>query len=295
MSNYSRSKFNDADDNTSWQKTFRLVPEKSTVLDIGCSSGSFGKRLIEEKDCVVDGIEIDDGDIKKAKKILRNVYKYNIETDDLKLKNKYDIIFMGDVIEHLARPIEALKKVRALLKPSGKLVFSVPNITHMSVRLMLLSGNITYGRTGLLDETHLHFYNSTELYRVLNSAGFKVEVFDYTVNDIPEKQLKQELAKLGLSTQPKFKKLANSLDTVAYQFVGVAVPGPIKKQQLPATSPDNIVSKYIDELNQANKENIERIVARQKQLEKENQTLKARLNKLAHPIKYIRNKVVRKK
>lgn len=248
MSNYSASDFKD-DPNTSWYKTFRLIPEKSEVLDIGCSNGTFGEQLIKQKSCAVDGIEVDDGDIAEAKKKLRNVYKMDIERDEIDIDHSYDVIFMGDVIEHLANPTHALERIKKLLKGGGILVFSMPNITHMSVRLMLLSGNIEYGRTGLLDETHLHFYNREEIYRVLNAAGYKVKTFEYTVNDVPFELAKRELAELGLTPGKKFKDLLRTTNAAAYQFIGVAEKSKkAERQSLPASSPDNIVGNYIDEL-----------------------------------------------
>jgi 2-polyprenyl-3-methyl-5-hydroxy-6-metoxy-1,4-benzoquinol methylase len=249
MSNYSNSSFNYDDANTSWAKTFELIPEGSVVLDVGCSSGTFGAELIKKKQCTVDGIEIDDDDLAKAKKNLRKAYKFNIETDELVIDTEYDIIFMGDVVEHLARPAAALHKLRSLLKDDGKLVFSIPNITHISVRLMLLEGKIEYGRTGLLDETHLHFYNRAEIHRVFNEAAFKIVSFDYTVNDMPFDLAKEKLSALGLVATQKFKKLLNSTDAAAYQFIGVAAKSTAKKSQpLPPSSPRNIVGDYIAEM-----------------------------------------------
>jgi 2-polyprenyl-3-methyl-5-hydroxy-6-metoxy-1,4-benzoquinol methylase len=249
MSNYSDSKFDFGDPNTSWYKTFNLVPKNSLVLDVGCSSGAFGEQLISQKNCTVDGIEIDDGDIVKAKKKLREVYKIDIERDPINIDQKYDVVFFGDVIEHLAQPIRALEKIKKLLREDGVLIFSIPNITHMSVRLMLLSGKIEYGRTGLLDETHLHFYNSKEIYRVFNEAGYKIDSFDYTINDMPYDLVKKNLKELGLQAEESFKSLLRSVDAAAYQFIGVATKSKTKtKQSLPRSSPHNIVEGYIKEM-----------------------------------------------
>lgn len=248
MSNYSDSSFKD-DANSSWYKTFHLVPKGTTVLDIGCSSGSFGEQLIAQKGCTVDGIEIDDGDISEAKKVLRKVYKLDIERDNLDIQTRYDVIFMGDVVEHLAQPAKALAKIKKLLKPNGILVFSIPNITHMLVRIMLMGGTIDYGRTGLLDETHLHFYNSKEIHHVFNEAGYHIKKFDFTVNDMPFELVEQELGKLGLETTKKFKETIQSTDGAAYQFIGVAEAAKTPtKQTLPKSSPHNTVETYINEV-----------------------------------------------
>lgn len=289
MSNYSDSDFK-ADPNSSWNKTFKLVPNNSLVLDVGCSSGAFGEPLILQKKCTVDGIEIDDGDIAEAKKKLRNVYKIDIERDPISIDHKYDVIFFGDVVEHLAQPIKALEKIKPLLKKNGILIFSIPNITHMLVRLMLLSGKIEYGRTGLLDETHLHFYNSKEIYRVFNEAGYKVETFDYTVNDMPFKLVKRELGELGLEPNEKFKSLLQSTDAAAYQFIGIAKKSKtVTKQPLPKSSPHNIVEDYIKEMKAQYEEAVKGLADdRQKIIEdlnrivSERDALRADLEKSGH-------------
>ncbi len=259
MSNYSKSKFNEGKPNSSWYKTYHSIPEGTTVLDIGCSSGVFGERLKKEKSCTVDGIEIDKGDIKEAKKKLRNVYELNVELDELNIKERYDIIFMGDVIEHFARPIEALKKVKKLLKPDGSLVFSIPNITHMSVRLMLLRGDIEYGKTGLLDETHLHFYNQEEVYRIMNAAGFKITDFDYVERDIPLDVINDELSKIGLNATDDFRKIAQSINGAAYQFIGKAVSSKAKSEPLPTKSPIDLTDRNVENLKKKYEKNIQSI------------------------------------
>ena len=298
MSNYSDSSFQE-DSNSSWAKSLKLIPAGKTVLDVGCSSGTFGEELINKKSCVVDGIEIDDGDIAEAKKKLRNVYKIDIERDTIDIGKKYDVIFFGDVVEHLARPVQALEKIKPLLKDDGILVYSIPNITHMLVRLMLISGKIEYGRTGLLDETHLHFYNSQEIYRVFNAAGYEIEIFDYTVNDMPYELVKKNLAELGLEPNEKFKPLLKSVDGAAYQFVGAAKKSKTtSKQTLPKSSPQNTVEDYIKEMSAQYEEAIKGLSDERKKIIKdmdgliaERDALKAELVKSGRYRKLARRKL----
>lgn len=262
MSQYSDSQFNFEDPNSSWKMTFDNIPDESTVLDIGCSSGNFAKELISQKKCIVDGVEINPNDAKIAAKSLRNVYVINIETDELP-EESYDIIFMGDVIEHLAQPIPALKRLQKLLKKDGKIVFSIPNITHMLVRMMLLKGTIEYGKTGLLDETHLHFYNQTEVLRIFNSAGYEIANIDYVERDIPVETLRDELQQVGLviGDEDIFRAHAQSTDAATYQFVGSAIKAdkPIKVQKLVEKSPINVNDEYLKQVNSGYKNKIKEL------------------------------------
>jgi 2-polyprenyl-3-methyl-5-hydroxy-6-metoxy-1,4-benzoquinol methylase len=249
MSNYSNSEYSEEGANTSWQKALNLVPKGSKVLDVGCSSGNFGKVLIEKKNCTVDGLELDAADAKLASKWLRNVYNLNIETDDLgELKDKYDIIYFGDVIEHLYYPSSTLKRVQKLLKPGGSILFSIPNMAHATIRLLLLTGDFEYTETGLLDKTHLHFYNLKEVERVFNEADMEISKLDYVEKDYPDQLIKDYLSKLGLSVNQNSSFLSNmrKVDAAAFQFIGLAKPASkkIPKKKLKQFGPVDMFESY---------------------------------------------------
>jgi len=222
MSNYSSSKFVE-DKNNSWYKVFQFIEPNSNVLDVGCSSGNFGEVLIKNKGCVVDGIELDKEDAVQAQTKLRNVYNFNIETDSLEnLKDKYDYIYFGDVIEHLVNPVTALIKIKKLLKSGGKILFSIPNMAHASVRFMLLKGDFDYGETGLLDNTHLHYYTLREIERVFKNAGYNIDIIDGTEATYPPGLVTDQLKELGIGKSPKLDKLLNKDDARVFQYVGSA-------------------------------------------------------------------------
>lgn len=242
MSQYSELTLQLKDRNSSWTKIFHFVPENSEVLDIGCSSGNFGGALTQLKNCAVDGMDYNPADIKSASKRLRNAWVVDIEKDDLSKivkSKKYDAIIMADVIEHLANPVSALKNIKKLLKPGGFLAFSVPNMSHLSVRLNLLKGEFSHTETGLLDKTHLHFYDVHELERVLGEAGYALERYNSTVVNLPRKMVRERLESLGLSAEERFFDYVNDSFGHIYQFVGKAVakkPG----QQTIITSHENL-------------------------------------------------------
>jgi hypothetical protein len=209
-----------------------------------------GAVLTKEKHCVVDGIELDDADYREAKKKLRNVYKLNVETDDLSvLKDKYDYIYFGDVIEHLVFPAATLKRIKKYLQPNGQVIFSIPNMSHLSVRMMLLKGDFAYGETGLLDKTHLHFYNSKEVARVFGEGGFEVTHFDPVLKDWPEELVKEALSEVGLTFKPAFLKFARKSEASIYQFVGAASPTSQKPKhlRLDVSSPVDTFQELLDQ------------------------------------------------
>jgi 2-polyprenyl-3-methyl-5-hydroxy-6-metoxy-1,4-benzoquinol methylase len=225
MSQYSENKFVDSE-NHSWGLLNHYITPGSTVLDVGCSSGSFGKVLIDIKKCIVDGIEPFAADAELARQKLRDVYELNVENGDLsKLKTKYDFIIFADVIEHLVDPVAALQKVTKLLKPGGSILYSLPNMAHISIRLALLDGEFDHTETGLIDKTHLHFYTHKQLERTFTAASLTIADQKYTHVPYPETYILKHLEKAGLTVgdEARFKKLTNNVDAQAFQFVGRAV------------------------------------------------------------------------
>jgi 2-polyprenyl-3-methyl-5-hydroxy-6-metoxy-1,4-benzoquinol methylase len=246
MSNYSDSFFDKANINSSWYKIYHLILKNSKVLDIGSSSGNFGEVLIKEKGCEVDSIEMDEADAKLAAKKLGKVWVLNVETDSLgKIPHGYyDYIYFGDVIEHLVTPSETLKRVRPLLNKEGAVLFSIPNMAHLMVRLELLVGKFDHTETGLLDKTHLHFYTQKEVLRVFEEAGYSVDHLDFVRKDYPKKLIEQFLKEHGLVVTGEFYKRMSATDASAFQFVGRAIPSKVKKHKLPEFGPIDMFEKF---------------------------------------------------
>jgi 2-polyprenyl-3-methyl-5-hydroxy-6-metoxy-1,4-benzoquinol methylase len=224
MSNYKRV-FSPGEVNDPFSKAFDLVKKGSTVLDVGCSAGYFGEALIEHKGCTVDGVEPDPGDFKEATKRLRRVANSFVEEamESTFKGQKYDHIVFLDVIEHLYDPVATLKLVKTHLKPGGSVIFSIPNMAHASVRLMLLKGDFEYGNTGLLDNTHLHFYTGREIERVFESAGYAINNLGNVHAIYPTDLVKSQLKDLGIERTSKLDKLFSKDDARIFEYIGSAI------------------------------------------------------------------------
>jgi 2-polyprenyl-3-methyl-5-hydroxy-6-metoxy-1,4-benzoquinol methylase len=238
MSNYSQNQLVD-DPNHVWAKLLGLIPNAATVLDVGCSSGNFGRELQRLKDCVVDGVEPDEHDARTASQYLRQVWAFDIENaSNLKqIKRTYDVILFADVLEHLVHPEATLKAMRKLLNPQGSIVFSLPNMAHISVRLSLLGGTFAYTEVGLLDKTHLHFYDLETVRTMFTAAGMHLTNLDSSSYAYPDYLIKRRLDALGLTPTKKGLKLLTAPDAAAFQYVGRAVFGNQESVALHPTTP----------------------------------------------------------
>lgn len=152
-----------------------FVPEGvKYILDVGCARGGLGKNLLRQRpDLVVEGVEINPSLAREAGGIYHKVYVAPFEKADLP-KNAYDLVVMGDVLEHLYDPWEALNRVKIVLKSGGYFLGSVPNVSHWTVVAQLLSGEFEYIPLGLLCVSHIRFFTFNSLKKILADSGFRV-------------------------------------------------------------------------------------------------------------------------
>ena len=234
---YASNTYHEENENTSWYKILRMIPSGASVLDVGCSSGNLGEYLIQKNIAKkVDGVEIDKGDAAKAAKKLNKVIHMNVETDSFSKLDRYDVIIFADVLEHMKDATAVLERMKDLLKPGGRIIFSIPNMAHLFVRLQLLEGRFSYTQTGLLDRTHLHFYDEDEVRRIFSEAGFTIKKFDCTILDYPDQLIQEKLSKVGLKSSPEFLKLAHRKTATIFEFIGYSEIGTQQKPVPLATS-----------------------------------------------------------
>ena len=154
----------------------RNVPIGSTVLDVGCATGYLGAAL-SARGCRGWGIERDPSAVTAAEPWYQAVYPIDLdECDELPWPvRSFDVVVAADVLEHLRDPHRALRLLHRQVRPGGRLIVSVPNVAHGSVRLALLFGRFSYSSTGILDNTHLHLYTFETARELVEAGGFNVE------------------------------------------------------------------------------------------------------------------------
>lgn len=235
--------------NNSWSNMYSYIPDGSRVLDVGCSTGNFGEALEQLKSCTVVGVDINEQDIAQAKTRITEAHVFDIGQAGARERfGTFDVIVFADVIEHIPDPRAALRAARDLLVDGGVIVYSIPNMGHVSVRLDLLEGRFPYAELGLLDRTHLHFYDRLEVHDVLRSAGFTITDERPTVSAYPERWTTQRLAAIGLATTPAFYDMLRVTESHIYQYIGTAVPSAAAQTFPPAeesfvSPPDEILAR----------------------------------------------------
>lgn len=118
---------------TGWGRTHHQ-PHAPSILDIGCGTGLF-LHMAHEVGLRVRGIELSESAVEHARaKYGLDVHHGTLETAELP-DESFDIVTMWHVLEHLADPVEALRRVARVLKPGGLLLLGVPNFDSIEARI----------------------------------------------------------------------------------------------------------------------------------------------------------------
>lgn len=145
------------------------------LLDVGCGLGYFLKKMREFPQWESYGYEISQTAVEFAKNKLglENVYCGRIEECNFK-KERFDIITLWDVVEHIALPDGFISYLNSLIKKDGLLFIHTPNIKIQLAKAKLkriLSGMEQKGHY-LEAKDHLNVYSPKTIKILLERNGF---------------------------------------------------------------------------------------------------------------------------
>ena len=225
--------------NTSHAVGILSVPPGNRVLDVGAADGSVA-RLLTGRGCRVWGIEVDETAARAAATICQRVFIRDVEHTELDAEleaTPFDTILFLDILEHLRDPLALLKRAQRWLEPHGQIIASIPNVTHGAVRLNLLKGNFTYTDTGLLDRTHLHFFDRMAVEALFDAAGLQVRDRLRITRAITETEIPIDLESFPATV---VAEVMADPDATTFQFVVVAS---LKNGDAPHRTSESLASR----------------------------------------------------
>ncbi len=146
----------------------KLPKAGAKVLDIGTAGGAFleaAQRFGYDSYGLEPSLYLTKEDKKRGLKIAQGTIDNNPYVDQ-----KFDLVCLWDVIEHLVEPKEDLIKIRALLKPDGILLINYPDIGTFLAKI--------FGkRFWWILSVHLHHFSRDTIKKICQFAGYEAFYF----------------------------------------------------------------------------------------------------------------------
>ena len=161
-----------------WYKFYiELIPEKiinnkTKLLDLGCGYGHF-LNYIKNKTKInnLTGVEPFPDFLKHVEDNGMIGHVSTLEDFSSSSKNKYDIITLLNVLEHLIDPYEILKNIKSnLLNNLGYVIIQVPNDFNIFQKLAVKKNSCD--KWWFTPPQHISYFNTKGLKSILNEAGY---------------------------------------------------------------------------------------------------------------------------
>ena len=145
------------------------------ILDVGCGTGVLGSVLKAEHSArFVGGITHSEQEAERARELLDRVIVSDLETCDFRNLGEFDCVVCSHVLEHLRNPVEVLARLREVLAVNGTILIALPNVLYWRQRLQFLIGRFRYTQGGLMDDTHVVFFDWTTARSLVVRAGLRL-------------------------------------------------------------------------------------------------------------------------
>jgi SAM-dependent methyltransferase len=157
------------------QAVFERIPSGTrTLLDVGCGGGVFGAAVKSARACTVVGVTYSEAEAVQARQRLDRVEVADLNDFEPACLGTFDCIVCSHVLEHLQDPQQVLSRLLACLAPGGMLLVALPNVLFWKQRLEFVRGRFRYTEGGLMDRTHVRFFDWYSADQLVRDAGFVV-------------------------------------------------------------------------------------------------------------------------
>lgn len=134
------------------------IPEKATVLDLGCGNGELLSMLEREKHANVQGIEIDEKAIYSCVEKGLSVFHGDIDTGLAEYPDKaFDYIVLNKSLQEIIHPDTVIEEA---FRVGNNIIVSFPNFAHINARLRMFFN----GRVPITKSLPYSWYNTPNLH-----------------------------------------------------------------------------------------------------------------------------------
>ena len=184
-----------------FEKLIAAAQPGDRVLDLGCGAGVLGRELMRRR--LVRsylGIDVASQALNRARAAGLTVIRGNVSKRLPLAAGCADLVYATEVMEHLFDTDRFVQEIRRVLKPSGRIVFSTPNVASLGRRIMLAMGRNPYldFAAGPQDVGHIRYFVAANLRELCARNGLQVTALesDYVNFQISGRWRSQRLASL---------------------------------------------------------------------------------------------------
>lgn len=146
-----------------WEQLEDFFIQDGRILEIGSSTGAFLEKCSQKCECVC--VEPDSTNRAFASRFSVDQYEY---LEDIPDGEKFDLICLFHVFEHIRDPFDFLKKCKQLLNAGGSIIIEVPHIEDPLLSIYDLDSYKDF----YFQPMHHYIYSANGLRCVFESEGF---------------------------------------------------------------------------------------------------------------------------
>lgn len=158
-----------------FSRLYKSHPNAS-LLDVGCGEGWIMDKF-QREGFEVRGIDFSSFAIEKFHPHLRAFFQegniYEMLNRYFSSGQKYDVVILANVIEHVIDPVELLACLKKLLKSEGMLLIVAPNDFSV-LQQELLSKKCVDSPYWLAYPEHLSYFNKESMTRLIEDQGYSL-------------------------------------------------------------------------------------------------------------------------
>lgn len=151
--------------------------QSGAILEIGCATGNF-LHALSKHNFTVKGIELSSFAVDYAMKnfklpLINKPFDEKLLGNEIDA-NEFDVVIMGDVLEHFTNPTQAMQLVHTILKPGGVALIQVPgSLNLLSSKLAFILFKILgKQKTMTIPPYHLTEFSGKSIDAICKKAGF---------------------------------------------------------------------------------------------------------------------------
>jgi SAM-dependent methyltransferase len=182
-------------ENPGFPELVALLGDEALVLDVGCGVGG-NLELLQRSGRRGVGLTLSREEARLCRDKGLNVVVADASASLPFAPHAFDGAILSHFLEHVPWPEAVLKQVAGVIRPGGMLYVAVPNPLYLTQRIAFLRGRFRYTETGLMDRTHLRFFDLESLVALVESAGLKV-VRRLAIGPVPQGPLRRALPGLA--------------------------------------------------------------------------------------------------